>query len=130
MTKTNALADSYRDRLDDPQIQQFFDFVETILIYKLPHLTREEIQAMLHWPEVDIRQTRVYQDALAEGREEGRQREVALVLRQLRRRFGTLTPAQETRIQALSVTELEALGEGLLDFQTAVDLTAWLQQPS
>jgi len=130
MTKTNALADSYRDRLDDPQIRQFFDFVETILIYNLPHLTREEIQAMLHWPEVDIRQTRVYQDALAEGREEGRQREVALVLRLLRRRFGTLTPAQETRIQALSVTELEALGEALLDFQTAADLTAWLQQPS
>jgi predicted transposase YdaD len=102
----------------------------SLLIYKLPHLTREEIQAMLHWPEVDIRQTRVYQDALAEGREEGRQREVALVLRQLHRRFGTLTLAQETRIQALSVTELEALGEALLDFQTAADLTAWLQQPS
>lgn len=130
MAKTNALADSYRNRLNDPPIRQFFDFVETILIYKLPHLTREEIQAMLHWPEVDIKQTRVYQDALAEGREEGRQREVALVLRLLRRRCGALDPKQEARIQALSVTELEALGEALLDFQTAADLTAWLQQPS
>jgi predicted transposase YdaD len=54
------------DRLDDPQIRQFFNFVETILIYKLPHLTHEEIQAMLHWPEIDIKQTRVYQQALAE----------------------------------------------------------------
>jgi predicted transposase YdaD len=130
VAKTNALADRYRDRLDDPQIRQFFDFVETILIYKLPHVTRERIQAMLHLPDVDLKQTLVYQEALAEGREEGRQREVALVLRQLRRRFGTLTPVQEARIQALSVTDLEALGEALLDFQTAADLTAWLQQQS
>ncbi len=72
MAKTNALADSYRDRLDDPQIRQFFDFVETILIYKLPTVTRERIQAMLHLPDVDLKQTLVYQEALAEGREEGR----------------------------------------------------------
>ena len=139
MAKTNALADSYRDRLDDLQIRQFFDFVETILIYKFPNVTRERIQAMLHLPDVDLKQTLVYQEARAEGRQEGWQEgrqegrqlgEKALVLRQLRRRFGTLTPAQETRIQALSVTDLEALGEALLDFQTAVDLTAWLQQQS
>ena len=50
------------------------------------------------------------------------------MLRLLRRRFGTLDPQQEARIQALSVTELEALGEALLDFQTVADLAAWLQQ--
>ncbi len=113
------------DRLDDPQIRQFFNFVETILIYKLPHLTRAEIQAMLHWPEVDLKQTRFYQDVFAEGRQLG---EAALILRQLRRRLGPLTPAQETRIQALPVTDLETLGEALLDFQTVANLTAWLQQ--
>jgi hypothetical protein len=64
----------------------------------------------------------------AEGQEDGRQREVALLLRQLRRRLGPLAPAQETRIQALPVTELENLGEALLDFQTIADLTAWLEQ--
>jgi predicted transposase/invertase (TIGR01784 family) len=138
--QTQALLDRYRDRLNDPRIRQFFDFVETILIYKLPHLTREEIQAMLHWPEIDIKQTRVYQDALAEGRQEGRQegrreaeeeskkREAALVLRLLRRRFGPLAPVQQARIQALSVTDLEALGEALLDFQTVTELTAWLER--
>ena len=87
---------------------------------------------MLHLPDVDLKQTRFYQDVFAEGhqvgQEDGRQREAALVLRQLRRRLGPLTPAQETRIQALPVTELENLGEALLDFQTAADLTAWLQQ--
>ena len=88
----------------------------------------------MHWVvQAFIKQTRVYQQALAEGRqegeEEGRKREATLVvLRQLRRRFGTLDPQQEARIQTLSVTELEALGEALLDFQTAANLTAWLQQ--
>jgi predicted transposase YdaD len=46
-----------------------------------------EIQAMLHWPEIDIKQTRVYQDAFTEGRqvrhqegqEDGRQRKAALL---------------------------------------------------
>ena len=88
---------------------------------------------MLHLPDVDLKQTRFYQDVFAEGhqvgQEDGRQREAAfLILRQLRRRLGPLAPAQETRIQALPVTDLEALGEALLDFQTVADLTAWLQQ--
>ena len=82
---------------------------------------------MLHLPEIDLKQTLVYQEALVEGQQEG---ETALVLRQLRHRFGVLDPQQEAHIQALSVTDLEALGEALLDFQTVADLTAWLRQPS
>jgi predicted transposase YdaD len=80
---------------------------------------------MLHLPDVDLKQTRFYQDVLAEGLQLG---EAALILRLLRRRLGPLAPAQEARIQALPVTDLENLGEALLDFQTAADLTAWLQQ--
>jgi predicted transposase/invertase (TIGR01784 family) len=121
---------------EDPQTPVFLDLLETILVYKLPQLSRQEIQAMLHLPDVDLKQTRFYQEVFAEGhqvghqegQEDGRQREVALLLRQLRRRLGPLAPAQETRIQALPVNELENLGEALLDFQTVADLTAWLQQ--
>jgi predicted transposase YdaD len=125
---------------DDPQTPVFLDLLETILVYKLPQLSREEIQAMLHLPDVELKQTRFYQDVFAEGhqvghqvghqegQEDGRQREAAfLILRQLCRRLGPLTPAQETHIQALPVTDLETLGEALLDFQTVADLTAWLQ---
>ncbi len=43
---------------------------ETIIIYRLPRLTREEIQAMLKIH--DIRESRVYQEAKAEGIEEER----------------------------------------------------------
>jgi predicted transposase/invertase (TIGR01784 family) len=138
VTRAQGLLEDRWGQRDDPQTQQFIDLIETILVYKLPHLSREEIQAMLHLPDVDLKQTRFYQDVFAEGRteghtegqEEGWQREVALVLRQLLRRCGALDPEQEARIQALSVTELEALGETLLDFQTVADLTAWLQQQS
>jgi predicted transposase/invertase (TIGR01784 family) len=38
-------------------------------LYKFPNLSREEIEAMLALSE--LRQTRVYQEALEEGRQEG-----------------------------------------------------------
>ncbi len=84
---------------------------------------------MLHLPDIDLKQTRFYQEAVAEGREEGRQDEAAaLVLRQLRRRLGAVEAEQEARIRTLSVLELEALAEVLLEFRTADELTAWLRQ--
>jgi predicted transposase YdaD len=74
-----------------------------------------------------------------EGRKEGRQEgqisgHRSLVLRQLYRRLG-MTAASATsadwqgaydRIHALSLEQLEALGEALLDFSTIADLTHWL----
>ena len=62
-----------------------------------------------------------------EGREEGRQSEAAqLISRQLQRRIGGLTEAQQEQIKALPVEPLEDLGEALLDFTAAEDLDAWL----
>ncbi len=112
-------------------------------MYKLPRLSREEIQRLLHLPEVELKQTRFYQDVFgrgvpegrtegrAEGRAEGQQQgEAALVLRQLRRRLGALAADLETQIRALPVADLEALGEALLDWQTPAELLAWLQRHS
>ena len=59
------------------------------------------------------------------GREEG---ERALILRQLTRRCGTLSPHLLAQVQALSVEQIEDLGEALLDFSTLADLEAWLSQ--
>jgi predicted transposase/invertase (TIGR01784 family) len=47
------------------------DLIETVIIYKLPRLSRAEIQAMLQIH--DIRESRVYQEAKDEGREEGKE---------------------------------------------------------
>ncbi len=63
------------------------------------------------------------------GIEQGRQQgEVALIMRQLNRRFGGVVPEVEARIRSLSTEQLENLGEALLDFLDASDLSAWLEQ--
>ncbi len=49
--------------------QELLELIETILIYKLPQINRKEIEAMFSLSE--LRQTRVFQEALEEGRQEG-----------------------------------------------------------
>lgn len=63
------------------------------------------------------------QQGLQQGLQHG---EATLVLRLLRRKLGSLDPALENRIWALPPSQLEALGEALLDFNSVEDLTAWL----
>ena len=65
------------------------------------------------------------------GRQEGRQAEAAaMTLRLLQRRFGSLGTDQRARIQGLPLSDLEALADALLDFQSSADLSAWLAQRS
>uniref|UniRef100_UPI0030844839 DUF4351 domain-containing protein n=1 Tax=Petrachloros mirabilis TaxID=2918835 RepID=UPI0030844839 len=52
--------------------------------------------------------------------------EVRLVLRQLTRRIGDISPDVRSQVQALSLTQLESLGEALLDFSAPRDLESWL----
>ena len=80
----------------------------------------------------ELRQTKVYQEALQEGRQEGEQTGAArearsLILRQLSRRVGTLPANVEAQVQALALPQLEALGEALLDFGGLDDLMRWLR---
>jgi predicted transposase YdaD len=61
------------------------------------------------------------------GEQKGRQAEAAAIsLRLLAHRFGALTPSQQSRIQALPLSALEALLDALLDSQGPEDLNAWL----
>ncbi|NJK52974.1 MAG: DUF4351 domain-containing protein [Leptolyngbyaceae cyanobacterium SU_3_3] len=43
-------------------------------------------------------------------------KEQSLILRQLTRRIGDVSPDLQSQIQALTLDQLEALGEALLDF--------------
>ncbi|BAZ05790.1 DUF4351 domain-containing protein [Calothrix sp. NIES-3974] len=62
-----------------------------------------------------------------EGQEIGKQEEACrMVVGLLHRRVGTLTPQLQERIQRLSVSQLEDLGEALLDFNAITDLENWL----
>jgi predicted transposase/invertase (TIGR01784 family) len=121
--------------------------VATILWKRLPHLSLEEVMTIAGIQLAELSETRAYQDILAKGREEGRQegreegleqgleegleqggqREASLlVLKQLRRRFGSVTARQEATIRGLTTADLEDLAEALLAFGSPVDLKAWL----
>ncbi len=87
-----------------------------------PRQKEEVIQIVTSWMEEGLQQGRI------EGRVEGREQEaVTLVLRLLKRRFGTLDSQLEEEIQNLSTSSLEDLAEALLDFTSVADLQAWLQ---
>ena len=60
------LVSQAREELTDPLIQQkVIEFIETIVVYKFPNMSREEIEAMLNISL--LRETRVYQEAAEEG---------------------------------------------------------------
>ena len=127
--QTITRAKELADRLDKIDLESL-DFIETILVYKLPHLSREEIKKMLSVYEVEIKQTRFIKKFLQKvAKKVGRQEECILLLcRLLRRKFG-LQPQLENSIQALinlPLEKLEDLADALLDFNDITDLETWL----
>ncbi|MEQ9234333.1 Rpn family recombination-promoting nuclease/putative transposase [Coleofasciculus sp. E2-BRE-01] len=69
--------------------------------------------------------------AKEEGKEEGKLTEaIALILRQLKKRFGEINIAITSQVEALSIEELERLGEDFLDFNSLADLEHWLEERS
>ena len=55
------------------------------------------------------------------------QQEGKLVLRQLNRQVGALPMEWMAQVESLSLEQLEALGEALLDFEALDDLLQWLE---
>jgi len=131
------------------ETEVILEFIETILVYKFPKLTRKEIEAMFALD--DLRQTRVFQEIRDEylqegmvqgiqlgkqegiqlGKQEGiqlgkQEGEVNLVMRLIKRKFGAPDRELTTKIANLPLEQLENLGEELLDFTTIGDLTHWL----
>jgi len=110
------------------------EFIETILVYKFPKLSRKEIERMFALD--DLRQTRVFQEIRDEylqegiqiGKQEGRREgEISLVMRLVRRKFGQPDRELTTKISNLTLEQLENLAEELLGFQTIDDLKCWLE---
>jgi predicted transposase YdaD len=90
---------------------------------------------------IELQQTRVYQEAMAEGETIGEARgeakglergrtegEQALVLKLLTRKLGKINPQLRSRISNLKIEQVESLGEALLDFTSIADLEVWLSQ--
>jgi predicted transposase YdaD len=79
-----------------------------------------------------MQQSVIYQEWKEEFLQAGEQAgilkgEQALVFRLLTRRVVSLAPDIRSQVQALSLAQLESLGEALLDFSEAGDLVNWLQ---
>jgi predicted transposase/invertase (TIGR01784 family) len=100
------------------------DLISTIIVYKFSNLSRDEVDAMLG---IELEQTRVYQEAQAEGEARG---EARMIMKLLNRRLGAIPDRSSVQIQQLSVPQLEDLGEALLDFTSLADLEGWLNQNS
>jgi hypothetical protein len=105
-------------------ILNLFRFVDWVMI--LPEGLKQTFWEELRTYEEERKMpyiTSVEQIGYDRGVEQG---ERSLVLRQLNRRIGTVSDRMIDRINKLTLTRLESLGEALLDFETIEDLTTWL----
>jgi predicted transposase/invertase (TIGR01784 family) len=105
------------------------EMIAKIIVYKFNSLSRDEVNVMLG---IELQQTRVYQEAKAEGKAEGQeiglQRERSLIVKLLNRKLGSFSPQLLDRVNSLQFDRLESLGEDLLDFTSIADLEAWFGQ--
>ena len=92
---------------------------------ELRAIAPQEQEAVMQYTNPWIEEGKVegHQQGRQQGRQEGRQE---LVLRQLRRRVGTVPEEIARRIYSLSESRIEEFGEALLDFQILPDAQAWL----
>jgi predicted transposase/invertase (TIGR01784 family) len=79
----------------------------------------------------NMRESATYQDILAEGEEKGKtqgrvEEAKGLVIRQLIRKLGNVSPNLLAKIEALPLERVESLGEDLLDFTSIANLEQWL----
>ena len=92
-----------------------------------PKTRKKAMQIVTTWEEKG--RAAGLQEGLQQGLQQGSQKEaLALAVRLLKRRFTKLSRASERRIAALSLGQLEALCEAVLDFQEAKQLQQWLAQ--
>ena len=135
--KESVLAQVVRelDAIADPREQS--NLVAATSILAGLELEEQTIRQLMRSPV--MRESTMYQSILREGRAEGLEQgiqqgliqgrtvgERALVLKQLTRKLGSLSPEVTTKISALSLEELENLAEALLDFTSVSDLESWL----
>ncbi|MBW4687585.1 MAG: Rpn family recombination-promoting nuclease/putative transposase [Komarekiella atlantica HA4396-MV6] len=77
-TARELISRTQQEIYTERQQRQLLELIETILVYKFPTMSREEIAAMFGLS--DLKQTRVYQEGREEGRQEGvRQEKLRMV---------------------------------------------------
>jgi hypothetical protein len=127
MRLIRGLHESGHNRED---VLNVFNFVDWILGLPKP-LEREfwqELQAYEEERKVPYI-TSVERMGYDRGKAEGAQLQArSLLLRQLTRKVGSsIDDRLSLQINALSIAQLESLGDALLDFESIADLTTWLE---
>jgi hypothetical protein len=92
--------------------------------------TDERALAMNLTPVYEQWRQETLEEGLQQGLQQGLQHEKTLVLRQLTRRIGLLSSNSIAQVQSLVLSQIELLGEDLLDFSSPDDLDAWLRSHS
>lgn len=80
-----------------------------------------------------VQESVTYQEIWRKGEMQGELKgewrgELKIILRQLNRRFGSLSAVTQQRIVKLKMPQLDALSDALLDFKSKVELNDWLKQ--
>jgi hypothetical protein len=114
----------YEKGYERQAVLDLYRFIDWVMI--LPEAVEREFWQELQSFEEERKVTYVT-NAERFGFERGIGHERSLILRQLTRRIGTIAPDIESQIGTLSISQLESLGEALLDFSTAADLDEWLR---
>jgi predicted transposase YdaD len=114
--KFNLTKALYEKGYERQQILDLYRFIDWVMI--LPEAVEKEFWQELQTFEEERKVTYVtnaerfgFERGIQEGRQEGR----SLILRQLTRRLGTISSDAESQVRTLSQTQLESLGEALLE---------------
>ncbi len=115
----------YEQGLQEKDIRNLYRFIDWVMI--LPKALEAEFWE--EFKQFEQERTMSYvttgeRIGYERGRQEGEQN---LILRLLTRRVGDVPSEVQERIKSLSLAQLEALGEALLDFTGLEDLLSWLE---
>ncbi|MDJ0618018.1 MAG: DUF4351 domain-containing protein [Calothrix sp. MO_192.B10] len=114
--------------LNPAQVQLISGFIDTYLQLNSQEEVVFQEQIATIKPKEQEKVMEIVTSWMRKGLEQGeKQGELKLLMRQINRRLGEITPQLKGRIENLSTPELENLGEALLDFSSVADLEAWFE---
>lgn len=135
LSRASAQVVQELEQITDPREQSNLAAATSILAGL--ELKEQTIRQLMRSPV--MRESTMYQSILREGRAEGLEQgleegliqgrtagERAIVIKQLIRKLGSLSPEVTAKVNVLSLEQLETLAEALLDFTSVGDLESWL----
>jgi hypothetical protein len=108
-------------QLNPAKIELISGFIDTYLRLN----TTEEQALNTELEQANLVEKEQIMEIVTSWMEKGEQK---IIQRQLKRRFDNINPTLETRINTLSLEQIENLADAIFDLQSLEDLTNWLNQ--